>query len=222
MKHKQLAQSIEDGVNPEGLSDDGSTPWNVWVLQHLTKTSSFMQEILTELYRLAERQHKSWMVEQQKMRERHSKSIELQLRMQPGAEVDKFGSPHLLHINQCLTIINEVELNHKGLFDQKYLSEQEKYRLAVFFMKLLEDPAGFPFLEKLSGGNKSEALRVDKRINLTAKQSKGFRDIYKNRENAKEYHELKGKERKRLQQATLDELSRPYDPVEEHNKLVEA
>jgi len=39
---------------------------------------------------------------------------ELSLRMTEGIDVDGCGSPHLLHIGQCIEIIEEVEADHKG------------------------------------------------------------------------------------------------------------
>jgi hypothetical protein len=102
-----------------------------------------------------------WKRERQKMRGRQTISKEISLRMTDDYDVDKLGSPHLMHINQVLDIIREVELDHVGQSDQKFLSTKEKYRLALFFMKLIEDPSAFPYLEKRSGGENSESIRPD-------------------------------------------------------------
>lgn len=85
---------------------------------------------------------------------------ELSLRMTENIDVDYCGSPHLLHMAHCVEIIEEVEADHKGQKDEKYLSENEKYKLGIQYMQMLEDPSQFKFLERLTGGD-AEQIRMN-------------------------------------------------------------
>jgi len=93
------------------------------------------------------------------MKHRHQVAKEIQLRMTDQYEVDRFGSHQV--INLVLDIIHEVELDHAGQSDQRLLSSREKYGLALFFMKLVEDPSKFPYIEKRCGGANSESIRLN-------------------------------------------------------------
>lgn len=51
---------------------------------------------------------------------------------------------------------------------------KEKYKLGLFFMKLVEDPSQFPHLEQRSGGG-SHCDFI--RLNLSQKQQKTYLDM---------------------------------------------
>jgi hypothetical protein len=39
-----------------------------------------------------------------------------------------------------LEVIEDVEANHKGLSDEKFLNNNEKYKIALCYMDMLENP----------------------------------------------------------------------------------
>ena len=80
--------------------------------------------------------------------------------MTPGIDVDGCGSPHLFHLQQVVDIVDEVEANHKGQTDQKFLCAKEKYKIGLLYMEMLEDPKKFKFLENKSG-EKEEKLQMN-------------------------------------------------------------
>lgn len=72
---------------------------------------------------------------------RFTKLKELQMRLDKNTEVELNGeSPHIEHIQECLEVIEDVEANHKGLSDEKFLNNNEKYKIALCYMDMLENP----------------------------------------------------------------------------------
>ena len=75
-------------------------------------------------------------------------------------DVDREESAHIKHINQCIEIIEEIEANHKGLSDEKFLNQKEKYKIALQYMHMLETPWKFKYLDGQNGGRGS-SLRMN-------------------------------------------------------------
>jgi hypothetical protein len=55
-------------------------------------------------------------------------------------------------------IIEEVEASHKGLNDEKFLNNNEKYKLGLIYIEMLEKPDDFKFLDRLAGDNDSNKV----------------------------------------------------------------
>ena len=126
----------------------------MYTFQCVASSTNFMQEIYSKLYKNAKKQFTLWKIEKAKLEQNQSKLKDLQLRMIDDAKENEM-SPHLRHISQCLDIIEDVEANHKGLTDEKFLNMKEKYKLALTYMEMLNNPEKFKYLDRTSGGDGS-------------------------------------------------------------------
>ena len=73
-----------------------------------------MNEIMVALYDKAKSMANKWKYEKLALTSKNDKIKEFCLRDTPGINVDGVGSPHLVHIEQCVRIIDEIEQNHIG------------------------------------------------------------------------------------------------------------
>lgn len=105
---------------------------------------------MIELYKKARELHKYWIYEQDLQSQKFSKVKELQLRAADYSQIDVDGgsSPHIRHIKDCMKIIDEIEARRNGTSGYKALNMNEKYKIAIIYMKMLEDPSKFGNLER--------------------------------------------------------------------------
>jgi len=96
------------------------------------------------------------------------------MRLAEYGDVDKGESQHMAHIRECVDIIAEVEANKKGTSHEKVLDENEKYKLSLFYMQMLEDPKQFAYLERFLRGEDS---KLKTRMNLKPADVIKYRDL---------------------------------------------
>jgi hypothetical protein len=73
-----------------------------------------MNEIVDNLYTLSLELTDNWQKEKAAHKRKFPPMREITLRQQDGTGLDHPTSPHLMHINQCLNIIEEVEMAYVG------------------------------------------------------------------------------------------------------------
>lgn len=57
-------------------------------------------------------------------------------------------SPHIRHVKECLTVIEEIEEKRFGTNGYKALNYNEKYKIALLYMKMLQNPDKFSNMER--------------------------------------------------------------------------
>ena len=78
------------------------------------------------------------------------------MRLAEDGDVDQGESLHMAHIRECVEIIEEVEANKKGTAHEKVIDQNEKYKMSLFYMQMLEDPKQFAYLERFLRGEDSK------------------------------------------------------------------
>jgi len=84
------------------------------------------------------------------------------MRISDHTEVDVDGgsSPHLRHIFECITIIDEMEADKKGTDEEKTLDSTEKYKFGLMYMKMLENPRKFSHLDRFVPSEETNKVQV--------------------------------------------------------------
>ena len=136
------------------------------------RANGFIQEILLKFYSRAKAAHASWATEKFAFKSRYPPLRQLQLRLADGCEIDKGVSPHLRHIQESIEIVDEVEADKKGTTHEKTLDMNEKFKLAVIYMKMLEDPEKFKHLGRFVGDSENSC-----RMNLAPADLEGYREL---------------------------------------------
>ena len=113
------------------------------------------------MYERAKALHPEWIREKWRIEHEMPKLKEIQLRKDPKYTVDRTENPTINHIDHCIEIIEEVEASHKGQFDEKMLNYNEKYKLGLQYIEMLEDPTKFKYLDRLAGGEQAFSLRMN-------------------------------------------------------------
>lgn len=113
------------------------------------------------MYERAKALHPEWVKEKFRLDNERPKLKEIQLRMDEKYTVDRTENPTINHIDHCIEIIEEVEANHKGQYDEKILNHNEKYKLGLQYIQMLQDPKKFKYLDRLAGGEQAFALRMN-------------------------------------------------------------
>ena len=105
---------------------------------------------------------------------RHPKIRALQMRISKDGDIDRGESLHMTHIRTCVETIEEVEANKKGTAHEKAMDANEKYKLALYFMQMLEDPKQFAYLDRFAQGEDSQ---VTARMNLKPADLPIYREL---------------------------------------------
>jgi predicted RNase H-like nuclease len=91
------------------------------------------------------------------------------------AQLEEYPSPFLVKIQECLRIVDDIEAEKKGTLDEKNLSTFDKYKLAVKFMQMTQNPKKFKYLERFTAGESNQVrmnlapIDLDKRMILEKK-----------------------------------------------------
>ena len=68
---------------------------------------------------------------------------QLRTRLDETRVLDDNFSPYLLKISESLRCIEDIEADKKGTSQEKHLSAFDKYKVAVKFMQMLQNPKKF-------------------------------------------------------------------------------
>jgi len=72
------------------------------------------------------------------------------------SDVDTGENHHLAHMRECVEIIEEVEADKKGTTHEKVLDMNEKYKLSLIYMGMLDNPGNYKFMERCMDGQDSK------------------------------------------------------------------
>ena len=62
----------------------------------------------------------------------------------------------MAHFRECVEIIEEVEADKKGTVHSKVLNMNEKYKMGLIYMKMLDNPDKFKYIERCMEGQDSK------------------------------------------------------------------
>jgi hypothetical protein len=104
------------------------------------------------MYARARKLHKLWVYEKRIIESKYPTLKQLRFRMMDHMDPDQGGSPHLRHVTECIRIIDQMEADKRGTSQQKSLSTNEKYKLSLNYMKMLERPSRYAYLDRFLPG----------------------------------------------------------------------
>ena len=100
------------------------------------------------MYSRAKKLHKLWNYEKYIIELKYPTLKQLRFRLLDHMDPDQGGSPHLRHVKECLKIIDQMEADKQGTSQQKSLSINEKYKLSLNYMKMLDNPKRYAYLDR--------------------------------------------------------------------------
>ena len=151
-----------------------------------SKTQSIggtMHQIMVELYKRAKVEHASW------IRERRRAAMVPKLKQITNHTNGVTINPYLDRMQECIKFIDEIEDSKKGNKKDKNISTYDKFKLAISYMEMLEEPEKFEFMQRFivsTKNNKVLELKPSEAEKWKALQRRGKevnRKIEENKQN---------------------------------------
>ena len=176
----KFKEVMEDARNGEPVT---------YTFSSSTHTGGQIQSIMIALYKRAKRLHERWVRDREVADQQLPKVKQLQIRLHPTRIYDDNHSPFLCKITECLKVIEELEADSKGVTSERVLSNLDKYKLAVQYMGMLQNPAKYAYLDRflvntdnivtldLPPSDKARYIQLQKEIEQNNEIKEGFRQM---------------------------------------------